>query len=265
MEETTITTINNQYEIAEKILIDESVYEQFRIYTKLYGAAEWGGVCIGYQKDKVFHVRGIILPPQKIQSGGYCEFRKEIFHLVMKHIMGLRGDSGELSEYRSGVWIHTHPGLGVFFSGTDFSSFKYLTALSPDFLALVVDPLRNEIIGYNGKLTTKTKEVPAKRTDVEDVEEDVEKEEDDDVEPKKKSTDFVEIEEFTEIEVKIIRPDLSNETELEFLKELRHVLQTKESAKEIQSRLDHLARMYVSNKDEYAEEEIEESSDSEED
>ncbi|TFH09106.1 MAG: hypothetical protein E4H14_05095 [Candidatus Thorarchaeota archaeon] len=223
LEEFEITSINNQYEIAEKITIDESVYEQFRIYTKLYGASEWGGVCIGYQKDKTFHVRAIVLPPQKIQSGGYCEFRKEIFPLVTKQILHLTADEKDLFNYRSGVWIHTHPGLGVFFSGTDFNSFKYLTALSPDFLAVVVDPLRNEIIGYNGKLTTKTKEVPVKPTE-EDEEAGYVSE---------KATEPVEIEEFTEVVMKIIKPDLSNETELTFLKELRQVLQSNASAKEI--------------------------------
>jgi len=230
LEELKITSINNQFEIAEKMTIDESIYEQFRIYTKLYGASEWGGVCIGYQEDKTFHVRGIILPPQKIQSGGYCEFRKEIFPLVTKQIIRLTADKKELFNYRSGVWIHTHPGLGVFFSGTDFNSFKYLTALSPDFLAVVVDPISNEVIGYNGKIKTTIEEVPEETVDEET---DAKEPDDAETDASAKATEPVEIQEFTEIDIQIVKPDLSNDIELEFLAEFRQAIQSKAAAEEI--------------------------------
>jgi len=43
-------------------------------------------------------------------------------------------------------WIHTHPGIGLFLSGTDISTYKANLDMSPDgrFVAVVVDPLRNE-------------------------------------------------------------------------------------------------------------------------
>ena len=220
MEEFEITSINNQYEIAEKITIDESIFEQFRIYTKLYGASEWGGVCIGYQEDKVFHVLWSSFPPESAKSDSWWWFRKEIFPLVTSNIHKLTSDKKELFKYRPGVWIHTHPGLGVFLSGTDFSSFKYLTSLSPDYLAIVVDPLRNDIIAYNGELVTREPEAPKKELD-------------DEADAKENNTEPVEIKEFKEIEVEIVQPDLSNKVELTFLREFRQVIQSKAAAKQI--------------------------------
>ena len=43
-------------------------------------------------------------------------------------------------------WIHTHPGFGLFLSGTDTATYEANLEMSPDnrFVAVVVDPLRNE-------------------------------------------------------------------------------------------------------------------------
>jgi hypothetical protein len=228
----TISAYDTQIVIPQKITIDESVYEQFKVYTKLHGAQEWGGVCVGYQEGETFHVRGIVLPPQKIQSGAYCEFRKEIFPLVTKQIIRLTSDHKELFHFRSGAWIHTHPGLGVFFSGTDFNSFKYLTQLSPEFLAIVVDPLQNQIIGYNGILETTTEEIVEEEEEVtaEDVAE-IDSEDDEASEEVKQTP--LKKEEFKEVEISIVKPDLSNPVEMEFLDEFKRVLQSPAAAKEI--------------------------------
>ncbi|MHA2357017.1 MAG: hypothetical protein ACXADC_17745, partial [Candidatus Thorarchaeota archaeon] len=156
---------SEQVEIATEIVIDESIYEQFKVYTKLHGFAEWGGVCIGYQEGQTFYVRGIVLPPQILQSGVYCEFRKEVFPLVTKAVIRLTVERDSFSHYRSGAWIHTHPGFGTFFSGTDFDSFKYLIQFSPEYLAIVVDPIKDEVLGYNGDVITKIKEVKKKLKD----------------------------------------------------------------------------------------------------
>lgn len=225
-----ISSYDDQIVIPQKITIDESVYEQFKVYTKLHGVAEWGGVCVGFQEGETFHVRGIVLPPQKIQSGTYCEFRKEIFHVVTKQILRLASDKKELFHFRSGAWIHTHPGFGVFFSGTDFKSFKYLTQLSPEFLAIVVDPINNQVIGYNGNIVTTMEEVAAEEETTETV---IVNDSEDDESSVELEPTLIEKEEFTEVEISIVRPDLSNLVEMEFLSEFRRVLQSPAAAKEI--------------------------------
>ncbi|MHA1908760.1 MAG: hypothetical protein ACW98Y_15780 [Candidatus Thorarchaeota archaeon] len=156
-------TIDEYQEIIPKeVYFDRAAFEQFKLYTKLYQLHEWGGVCVGYQKGESFHVRAIVLPPQKTQSGAYCEFRKEVFPLVTRTLMALESKHSGFENYRSGVWIHTHPGFGAWFSGTDFNSFDYLTKLSKEFIAVVVDPVRNEVVAYNSVIEERKKEdVPA--------------------------------------------------------------------------------------------------------
>jgi proteasome lid subunit RPN8/RPN11 len=52
----------------------------------------------------------------------------------------------ELSERRTGEviigWHHTHPGLGVFMSGTDISTQLRYQAFFPEAIALVMDPVK---------------------------------------------------------------------------------------------------------------------------
>ncbi|MBS3794947.1 MAG: hypothetical protein KGY80_08620 [Candidatus Thorarchaeota archaeon] len=148
----------NAVKIPEKVVFNRSTFEQFKFYTRLYGETEWGGLCIGFQKNRAFYVRAIILPPQKRKSLGSCEFRKELFPLLTKQLIELQNKYKDFYDYRIGVWIHTHPGFGVFFSGTDINTFRYLTKLSPDYLGVVLDPIKNQVIGYNSRIQSPEEE-----------------------------------------------------------------------------------------------------------
>jgi len=108
---------------------------------------------IGYMDNTVFNARTAILPPQKTHDGAYCLFRKEIFPIITKSLRQISRDDNSdfFNRYAVGSWIHTHPGLTVFFSKTDVSTFKYLTSLSPSMTAVVLDPLNNQIMALNGE------------------------------------------------------------------------------------------------------------------
>lgn len=138
--------------IPTKVVIDTSVYNQFFLYTKLYGETEWGGVLVGYQENNVFYGRTAVLPPpHKTQSGVYCEFKKEIFPLITQNLRYPTLKPHVFPQYSVGAWIHTHPGLSVFFSATDISMFEYLTKLSHTFLAIVLDPINDQLLALNGQ------------------------------------------------------------------------------------------------------------------
>ncbi|MHA2365832.1 MAG: hypothetical protein ACXAC7_17875, partial [Candidatus Hodarchaeales archaeon] len=50
------------------------------------------------------------------------------------------------------TWIHTHPGISAFFSGTDVETFSYLTKMNPKLTAVVIDPLKKkDIVSLNSK------------------------------------------------------------------------------------------------------------------
>ncbi len=138
--------------IPESVVFNKSVYEQFKYFTRLHGTTEWGGLGIGIQNGTAFYVRAIVLPPQKTHNLSYCEFRKELFPVITKRLMKLQEKMDKYRDYRIGLWIHTHPGFGAFFSGTDISTFNYLTKLSPDYLGIVVDPIQNQVIGFNSRM-----------------------------------------------------------------------------------------------------------------
>lgn len=211
-----MTTTENQIVIPEKVIFNKSAFEQFKFYTKLYSKTEWGGLCIGYQVEDAFYVRAIVLPPQKTQSKGYCEFRKELFPLITKNLIKLQNKFKGFYNYRIGVWIHTHPGFGVFFSGTDVSTFEYLTKMSPDYIGVVVDPVQNQVVGYNSR---------TREQEVEPVVVDEALEIEDYYEP------YISFE-----KIEVVKTDFeveNAEEEGQFLEELTQVLSTPQAAKEI--------------------------------
>jgi len=89
-------------------------------------------------------------PEQTEESPGYCEFDggwMAVAAAAAEHANrsgGLPFD--DTPSLRVIGWIHTHPGIGLFLSGTDTSTYKANLDMSPDgrFVAVVVDPLRNE-------------------------------------------------------------------------------------------------------------------------
>lgn len=142
-------TVSN--DIPNRLVINRSVYEQFFLYTKLHAREEWGGLLIGYQEGDVFYARSAVLPPQKNQSGVFCLFQKEIFPIVTKNLIKLSNtlDDRAFDRYTVGSWIHTHPGLTVFFSATDVSTYQYLSSLAPNMTAVVLDPINDQILAVN--------------------------------------------------------------------------------------------------------------------
>ncbi len=257
------TDTSNQFTIPTKAIFNKSAFEQFKFYTKLYGKNEWGGLCIGFQKDEVFYVRSIVLPPQKTQSQGFCEFRKELFPLISKHLFRLQDEHKGFTDYRIGAWIHTHPGFGVFFSGTDVDTFKYLTSLAPDYLGVVVDPIKDEVVGFNSRIiehTVKDSEEDLEESDISD--EDAEEKEaivevsEDEASLEDATDDSSEVEEaleeaiekddvkklkvqttFEKIEVDFDDPEIENVDKEElFLNDLRKGISSLQSAKEIGDR-----------------------------
>ena len=45
------------------------------------------------------------------------------------------------------VWVHSHPGFGAFFSGTDDNTLRTLYR-APQYMGVVVDICKNEMVGY---------------------------------------------------------------------------------------------------------------------
>ena len=114
-----------------------------------------GGLLVGHvdQSGRNVCVVGFF-PEQTEESPGYCEFDGGWMAVAAAAAEYANRSSGlpfdDTPSLRVIGWIHTHPGIGLFLSGTDTSTYKANLDMSPDgrFVAVVVDPLRNEDGGF---------------------------------------------------------------------------------------------------------------------
>ncbi|MHA1271590.1 MAG: hypothetical protein ACTSPY_17485 [Candidatus Helarchaeota archaeon] len=141
----------DEHQIPDMLYIERSVFEQFIDYTFRNSKYEWGGILIG----QIFNDKRIclaaILPPQKTQNMGYCEFRKELFHVLYNIFEELNEIFDENEEYIIISWIHTHPNLDVFLSSTDQNTFFTLSKFNPELTAIVVDPVQYKWLAVNSR------------------------------------------------------------------------------------------------------------------
>lgn len=142
--------MESEPKILDELKIDRSVFEQFVDHTLRFSETEWGGLLLGKEIDGLIHGVAMVLPPQKTQSPGYCEFRRELFQVVynsFEKIDEVYDDHG----FSIISWVHTHPDLSVFLSQTDVETFTYLTKLNPSLTAIVVDPVRYTWMAVNSR------------------------------------------------------------------------------------------------------------------
>ncbi len=134
--------------IPVSMAIERSVFEQFVNHTLRYSENEWGGLLISRIINGEIQCIASVLPPQKVQSAGYCEFKKELFPVVRSALEEIESKYHD-DNFQIMTWIHTHPGLGVFLSTTDHSTFSYLGKLNPSITAVVVDPIQYDWLAVN--------------------------------------------------------------------------------------------------------------------
>ena len=132
-------------------IVPRSVVEQARSFTAPRGRLEMGGLLVGHVDDQGRNVCVAGFFPEQIQSTPtYCEFDGSWMAICTAALAYANeapsGDGSEVPSLRIIGWIHTHPDLGIFLSGTDQSTYRANMRYSPDgrFLAVVVDPLREE-------------------------------------------------------------------------------------------------------------------------
>ncbi len=125
-------------------VIDCALFRRLMEFASSYPDTEWGGMLIGSRKDGKALVAACIFPPQKTQHCTFCEFEgREI--VLAKNALRESLECSPSSEIKQIVaWVHTHPNLGIFLSGTDRTTFKMWTAFDHEALAVVIDPFSHE-------------------------------------------------------------------------------------------------------------------------
>ena len=128
-----------------------SLTEQAEAFTAPRGHMEMGGLLIGHVDDQGRNVCTVgIFPEQIEETPSYCEFDGKWMAMcaAAADFANTQIGSEDTPNLRVIGWIHTHPGLGLFLSGTDIKTYEDNLNMTKDgrFVAVVVDPLE----GNNG-------------------------------------------------------------------------------------------------------------------
>ncbi len=133
-------------------IVPKSIVDQTKAFTGPRGRLEMGGVLVGHvdsQGNNVV-VAGLF-PRQTEETPGYCEFEGKWMTVAcaaadFANESVQSPDGTSTPTLRVIGWIHTHPGLGIFLSPIDVTTYNQMLSASPDdrFVAVVVDPLMGE-------------------------------------------------------------------------------------------------------------------------
>jgi hypothetical protein len=111
---------------------------------------EQGGVALISRHNGALLVIGAVFPAQVGASYAHCEFSTTDIERVRLALDRVADEIGIGPGDLSITWVHTHPNLGVFLSGTDKKTSRNWRALDPDFTPIVIDisrPTLTEQIG----------------------------------------------------------------------------------------------------------------------
>ncbi len=129
---------------APQISMDPELRSRLRALTRA-SRNEVGGLLLGRDRpDGTVEYLMAAFPPQIEQTPTFCNFSDR--HRAALELVAARTPLGRILPRID--WIHTHPGLGVFLSGTDRSTFAAFQRERPDGLAVVFDPVANTIGGF---------------------------------------------------------------------------------------------------------------------
>ena len=120
---------------------------------------EIGGVALTVRTPGTLLVLGMVLPEQIYASHSYCEFSSEevirVRDVIDQVAEALSIDTRDVKI----TWVHTHPGLGVFLSGTDQETTRQWRAFDPGFTPIVLDPLASSLSGQIGVFDAHNKRI----------------------------------------------------------------------------------------------------------
>jgi Prokaryotic homologs of the JAB domain len=110
-------------------------------YLSEAGEHERGGVLLGHRNPSVTWVSMAVFPPQLLRDTMACEF--DVSSLNVIHSAKDRLDRQLGLQLGTIVgWVHSHPRLGLFLSGTDEGTLSAWRQLDPRAVAVVADPHR---------------------------------------------------------------------------------------------------------------------------
>ncbi len=112
------------------------------------------GYLIGIFKENSIEIKDIIIPDQ-IASSYHAEITDE--RALINYI------ENNKSNYVHVGWYHSHPNIGCFLSNIDIPTQKYWQHINNRMIALVIDPINNELKVFRLNNKDQTYELPIKK------------------------------------------------------------------------------------------------------
>lgn len=119
--------------------MDTRAWRALCSYLEGFPATEKFGIGIGFRQENRNVVLAFVWPKQEARSSVYCQIRIEDLSTILPFIVDLRERTRLETPIGVSAWVHTHPNLGIFLSGTDRATFRNWADVDPDMLAVVVD------------------------------------------------------------------------------------------------------------------------------
>ncbi len=167
-----ITTQRKGKEPDYPAVCPDHIIEQASAFTAPRGCLEMGGVLIGHVDENGANITVTGFFPEQIEeTPGYCMFDGKWMAIAAAACDYANSTiEGDGPPIRVIGWIHTHPDIGIFLSGTDIKTFRQLRNQCPErrFVAVVVDPLRNEHGIFNTELQPNRPEHSVPSTEMSD-------------------------------------------------------------------------------------------------
>ncbi|MBD3192733.1 MAG: hypothetical protein GF308_18990 [Candidatus Heimdallarchaeota archaeon] len=144
-----------------KVVFNGSLKTEILKYLKMWRNVEVGGLLIGSERNNELVISFAYFPSQIEQTRTTCTFGRGFFWA--RKLIELINDQMTSADFNIVGWIHSHPNLGAFLSGTDLSTLKSFPVKR--FLATVIDPFREEFKNF-WSLKKETKKADKKKSKI---------------------------------------------------------------------------------------------------
>jgi hypothetical protein len=120
-------------------VLDGRLWKRLQDHLSAYPHQEQGGFVLGFRQDGQSFFTAVVFPHQVSANGVHCEFPIEDIDIIREVCDELEGRPGVERLSVVTAWIHTHPHLGVFLSGTDRNTIQQWVGVDRNMRAVVVD------------------------------------------------------------------------------------------------------------------------------
>jgi proteasome lid subunit RPN8/RPN11 len=120
-------------------LIDEQVIIGQEKYLKKFPRTERFGLGLGIKRKRANIILATIWPKQESNSPVFTSIRIEDLGLIFPFIQDIKDKHSVRDPFGIVAWVHTHPHLGLFLSGTDVETIQNWSLVIQDVIAVVFD------------------------------------------------------------------------------------------------------------------------------